>query len=193
MHPAHVPLEPEAEAPEVRRERDARPGGRLLGHRQHARLPRVDDLVQLAQERDRIEILATAVDVREPLAVAPGVVEVEHRGDRVDPQAVGVVLPQPEQRACEQEVPHLVAAEVEDERPPVRMSAAARVVVLVERGAVEAGERPLVARGSVRGPSRGSPRCPGGAASRRTRGSRRGSRTARSGRRSPSPGSPRSP
>src|SRR5215213_11928957 len=31
-----------------------------------------------------------------------------------------------------------------DERPPVRMRAAARVVVLVQRRAVEAGQRPLV-------------------------------------------------
>ena len=49
-----------------------------------------------------------------------------------------------------EEVAHLVAPVVEDERAPVGVLAAARVGVLVERGAVEARERELVAR-EVRG------------------------------------------
>ena len=59
---------------------------------------------------------------------------------------VDVVLAQPEQRVGDQEVADLVAAEVEDERAPVGVRAAARVGVLVERGAVEAREREVVAR-----------------------------------------------
>ena len=39
VHPAHVPLEAEAQAAEVRRPGDARPGGRLLGDRDDARAP----------------------------------------------------------------------------------------------------------------------------------------------------------
>ena len=57
-----------------------------------------------------------------------------------------MVVAQPVQRAREQEVADLVAAVVEDERSPVGVHAATRVVVLVERGAVEAGERAGVAR-----------------------------------------------
>ena len=57
-----------------------------------------------------------------------------------------MVLAQPEQRVGEQEVAHLVAAVVEDERAPVRVRAAARILVLVERGAVEPREREVVAR-----------------------------------------------
>ena len=37
VHPAHVPLEAEAEAADVGRPRDARPGGRLLGGRDRRR------------------------------------------------------------------------------------------------------------------------------------------------------------
>ena len=55
-------------------------------------------------------------------------------------------LLEPVQRVGDQEVAHLAAAEVEHERAPVGLLAAARVGVLVERGAVEAGQRPLVAR-----------------------------------------------
>ena len=61
-----------------------------------------------------------------------------------------MVLAQPEERVREQEVADLVAAEVEDQRAPVGVRAAPRIVVLVERGAVEARERPVVAR-EVRG------------------------------------------
>jgi hypothetical protein len=57
-----------------------------------------------------------------------------------------VVLAQPEQRVGEQEVLDLVAPEVEDQRAPSRVRAAARVGVLVERGPVEARKRELVAR-----------------------------------------------
>ena len=152
VHPAHVPLEAEAEPAEVRRARDAGPGGRLLGRRDDPGLAAVDHLVELLEERDRVEVLAAAELVRDPLALAARVVEVQHRGDRVDPDPVDVVLAQPEQRVRDQEVADLVAAEVEHERAPVGVRAAARVGVLVERRAVEPRERELVAREVRRDP-----------------------------------------
>ena len=91
MHPAHVPLQPEAEAADVERTRDARPRGGLLGDRLHVGVLAVDRLVEVAQEGDRLEVLAAAVDVGDPLAFLARVVEVEHRGDRVHAQAVDVV------------------------------------------------------------------------------------------------------
>ena len=120
VHPAHVPLEAEAEPAEVGRARDARPRGRLLRDRHHARLAAVDDLVQLAQEGDGVEVLAAAEGVGHPLALLARVVEVEHRRDGVHPQAVGVVLAQPVERVRDQEVADLVAAEVEDRACPSR-------------------------------------------------------------------------
>jgi hypothetical protein len=58
----------------------------------HAGQLLVDLLVEPLQERDRLEVLAAAVHVRAPGAVGATVVEVEHRGDRVDAQPVDVVL-----------------------------------------------------------------------------------------------------
>ena len=104
------------------------------------------DLVELLEERDGVEVLVAAELVGHPLARLARVVEVEHRGDGVDADAVRVVLAQPVQRVGDEEVAHLVAAVVEDQRAPVGVRAAARVGVLVERGAVEAGEREVVAR-----------------------------------------------
>ncbi len=146
MHPAHVPLEAEAEAAEERRARDARPGGRLLGRHDRAGLAAVHDLVELLEEPDRLEILAAAVLVRDPLPRLARVVAVQHRGHGIDADAVDVVLLEPEERVGDEEVAHLGAAVVEDERAPVGVRAAPRVGVLVERRAVEAHERELVAR-----------------------------------------------
>ena len=168
MHPAHVPLEAEAEAAEIRRPRDAGPRGRLLRRRDDPRLARVDRLVHLLQELDRLEVLAAAELVRQPLAVLARVVEVEHRRDGVDAQPVGVMLLQPVERVREQEVPHLAAAEVEDERAPVGMRAAARIRVLVQRACRRSARAPSRRAGSARAPSRGSRRCPFRAAGRRS-------------------------
>ena len=72
----------------------------------------------------------------------PRVVQVEHRGDGVDPQAVHVELRRSQYRSrwrrgsCGPRLP----AEVEDVGAPVHLLAAARIGVLVESRPVEAGE-----------------------------------------------------
>ena len=144
MHPAHVPLEAEAQAAVGGRPGDALPRRGLLGDRDRAGDPLVDGAVHLLEELHGLEVLAAAVDVGRPLTGLPGVVEVEHRGDRVDAQAVDVELLQPVERVGDQEVAHLAAPEVEDVGAPVGVLAAGGVRVLVERRAVEAGQRELV-------------------------------------------------
>ena len=79
-----------------------------------------------------------------PLPLLAGVVEVEHRGDGVHAQAVDVEFVEPVQRVGDQEVADFAAAEVEDQRAPVRVFAKVRVGVLVQGFAVEPGQRPLI-------------------------------------------------
>ena len=110
-----------------------------------ARLARVERIVDLADEGDRLEILLAAVDVRHPGAGLPGVVEVEHRRNGVDTKPVDVEFLRPVVRIGDQEVAHLVAAVVEDIGSPVGVLTAARVGMLVERRPVESRERPPVA------------------------------------------------
>ena len=100
----------------------------------------------MPQQVDGFEVLATAVTVRDPLAVVAGVVEVEHRRDAVDAQTVGVVAVDPRQRARDQERAHLEPAVVEDRRLPLRVEALARVGVLEQVRAVEAGEAVRIVR-----------------------------------------------
>src|SRR5262249_24561408 len=49
------------------------------------------------------------------------------------------------ERVGDEEILHFVAAKIEDERAPILMLAFARIFMFVEGGAVEAGERPIVA------------------------------------------------
>ena len=150
VHPAHVPLEAEPETAQVDRPGDARPGGGLLGDHHDPGHALVAGGVDLLQERDRVEVLPPAERVGRPLAFLARVVEVEHRRDRVDPEPVDVELLEPVDRVGDEEVPDLGAAVVEDQRAPVRVRAQPGVGVLVERGPVELGQRPRVAR-EVRG------------------------------------------
>ena len=150
MHPAQVPFEVEAEPALRHRPADAEKGCGLLGDRDHSRRSLVTAQVELPQEGDRLQVVVAAQDVRLPVTGLARVVQVEHRGHRIDPESVDMELLQPVARVADQEVAHLGATEVEDEGSPVRMLASHPVGMLVERSPVEAGQRVLVAR-EVRG------------------------------------------
>ena len=146
VHPPHVPLHAEAEAAHMRGPRDHGPGRRLLGDRLDVGKGAVDLAVQAPEEIDGIDVLPAAVLVRDPLALLARIVEVEHGRNRVDPEPVGVVLVEPEERARDQEVPDLVPAVVEDVARPLGVKSLLRVLVLVEVRAVEIHETVRVAR-----------------------------------------------
>src|SRR4029434_586143 len=87
VHPTHVPFETEAQAAQVGGTRYARPGGAFLSDRHNARMALVAYLVEAFQKIDRIQVLATSVNVRHPIAWLARVVEVEHRGHGIDAQS----------------------------------------------------------------------------------------------------------
>ena len=97
VHPAHVPLVAKAQPAEIDRPRDHRPGGRFFGDHHRVGIVPVDLLVERAEELDRFQVLPPAGAVGQPLARRAGVVEIEHRGHGVGPQAVDVILVEPEE------------------------------------------------------------------------------------------------
>ena len=101
MHPAHVPLVAEAQPALIDGARHLRPGGRLLGDGDDAGMGAVGARVEGLEEGDGFQVLAAAMDVGDPLARRPAVVEVEHGGDRIDPEPVDVIAVEPEQRVGE--------------------------------------------------------------------------------------------
>src|ERR1043166_3331018 len=102
--------------------------------------------IYLLHKRNRLEILAPAKLVRNPLPFLAAVVEVKHRSDRIAAESIEVNLAKPVERVCDQKVAHLVAAVVEDVRAPVRMFTFARIEMFVQRGAVESAQRPRIFR-----------------------------------------------
>ena len=112
----------------------------------------VTNFVEAFQEIDGVEIFAAAVNVRDPLAGFPRIIEIKHRSHGVHAQAVDVIFVEPEKRVADKKIAHFVAAEVENERAPILLFALARVHVLVEIGAVELGQRVRVLRKMRRHP-----------------------------------------
>ncbi len=137
VHEAHVPLEAEAEAALVHRLRHLGPGGRFLGDRHRAGMGAVDRDVHRLEEADRLQILAAAARIGQPLARLARIIEVQHRGDRIDAQPVEVIFLGPVERVVDEEGQHLAPPEIVDRGLPVGVEALARIGMLVERRPVE--------------------------------------------------------
>ena len=149
VHPAHVPLEVEPKAAVIARLGHHRPRGGLLGDHHDVRMVGQDVFVEQAQEVDRFQILAPAVDVGPPFVLAV-VVQIQHGGDRVHAQAVHVEFLDPEHRGREQQVAGRNLAVVEYARAPFLVLHLERVGVFVEVRAVELHQAAAVL-GEVRG------------------------------------------
>src|SRR5574341_116115 len=146
VHPSHVPLHAEAEPADIHRPRDHRPGRGFLGYGLDVGVSAIHLFVQFPEKGDGVDVLLAAVRVRDPLALFPRVIQVEHGRNRVDPEPVHVVLFEPEEGVAHEKGAHFVPAVVEDVALPVRMKPLLRVLVLVEVRAVEIDKAVEVAR-----------------------------------------------
>ena len=140
VHPAHVPLEGEAQTAVLRLACHLRPRGGFLGDHHGVGIILIDSGIEHLEELNGFKVLVTAVDIGHPFAVAAVVVKVEHRGDSVHAQTVDVILVEPEQRVGDEEGADLVAAEIEYAGTPFLMLALAPVGILIGRRAVKAVE-----------------------------------------------------
>src|SRR5215472_9258016 len=91
VHPTHVPLVADTEAAPIDRAGNHRPCRRLLSRGGGVWESRKYLDVATTQERDRLKILSPAIFVRNPSVLGTAVIEVEHRGNRIDAQAVGAI------------------------------------------------------------------------------------------------------
>ena len=146
MHPAHVPFEGEPESADVRRTRHHGPSGRFFGNGYHTWKLGLDDVIELFKELDRFKVLAPAKFIRDPFALFAGVIEIKHRRDSIDAQAVDMKSLAPKQGIGQQKISHFMAPVIEYERPPVLVRALAGILMLVKGSAVEIGQRPVVTR-----------------------------------------------
>ena len=146
VHPAHVPLEIEAQAAVGSGFRDHRPRGGLLCDHVLVGVTAQNRIVELAQECHSLKVLLAAVLVGLPLALLPVVVQIEHGSHSVHTQAVDVVLLQPVESAGDEEALHLAAAKVEHHGTPLFVLAALGVRVFIAGFAIEVVQAELVFR-----------------------------------------------
>ena len=144
VHPAHVPLEMEAQAAQVDRLGDHGERVTLLGNHHRAGEIAADGDVQVAQEVDGVQVLMAAVLVGDPLAFLAAEVIIQHGGHRVHAQTIGMVILQPEAGIGQQEGTHFAAGKVEHVGPPLGHIAAAGIGMLIAGGAVKAAQAGLV-------------------------------------------------
>src|SRR5512140_1520237 len=115
------------------------------------------DMVKLAQELDSLEVFAAAKLVGNPLSLLARVIQVEHGGHRIDPQTVNVEPVAPKEGIGQQEIGDFVTSEVEDQGSPILVCSFARVLVLEQGRAVEAGQSPVIPREVRRDPINNHP------------------------------------
>ena len=109
-------------------------------------------MIKLFQEFHRFQVLPAAVFVGQPLAGLARIIQVEHGSDGIHAQAVNMKSVAPEKGVGQEEIADLVTAVIENQRAPILVRAFARVFVLVESGAVEARQGPVVPRKMRRDP-----------------------------------------
>ena len=115
---------------------------------------RVDDVVEVAHELDGFEIFAAAELIGNPLAVLARVIQVKHRCDGIDAQAVDVKAFAPEERVGGEEIADFVPAIIEDERAPILVRAFARIFVFVKSRCRRNARAPIRRAGNARAPNR---------------------------------------
>ncbi len=152
IHPAHVPLIVETKAFVIEISRHLRPCGRLLCDEKRIRELFFEDRIQVFQKLDCLEVLISAVDVGDPLAVLLAVIEIQHRGNGIHTDSVSVVLFRPEQSVRDQEVLDFRSSVVVDQCSPVRMGPLSRIKVLVQACSVESGKTERITREVCRYP-----------------------------------------
>ena len=102
----------------------------------------VNDSVELAHKLNGGDVFLAAVLVGNPLALLPGIIQVDHAGHGVDTQPVHMKFLEPVQGVGQQEVFHLMAVVIKDVGAPIGVFALARVFVLKKAGAVETAQPP---------------------------------------------------
>ena len=152
VHPAEVPLVPEAQAAHCRWTGNAREVGGLFRHGHGAFHLLADNAVGVAQKLNRFQVFTAAILVRDPLPLFAAVVAVDHRRHRIHAQGINAETFDPVQRVPDQVVRYFTATVVIDQRIPVLVIAFARVAVLVQLCAVELCQRKIIRRAVARHP-----------------------------------------
>ncbi len=84
--------------------------------------------------------------IGQPFALFSGIIQIQHRGHRIHPQAVGMVGIHPVQSVGNEERTHLVATIIKNGALPVGVKTLARIGMIVQVRAVEIGQTMRIRR-----------------------------------------------
>ena len=91
----------------------------------------------MLQELYRFQILIAAVDIGHPFPILLSVIQVEHGGHRIHPDAVGVILVRPEQCIGNEEVGDLGPSVIVNQGAPMGMGTFSGILMLINAGPVK--------------------------------------------------------
>ena len=137
VHPAHVPFIRKPQSILGHRARHIGVCRTLLGEEHLAAGELVDRRIELAEERDSIQVVVSAEAVGQPFAGIFTKIVIEHGADRVHAKTVKMKLSEPIHGAGDQEGLYLRLLKVEQKRAPLRHLSPARVGMFEERRAVK--------------------------------------------------------
>jgi len=144
VHEAHIPLEQKTQPPVVGRFGDHRVSRRFFRNGHDAGVARQNHGIELLQKSHRGAVDVAPVFVGHKFARIAGVVQVEHRCDRIHANPVDVAHVKEKHRAGNQKACHLGTGIVENQRAPLRVIGLHRVLMFVETGAVKARQAVFV-------------------------------------------------
>ncbi len=88
-------------------------------------------IIEASNKGYRVEILSAAEAIGDPFTGLTRKVEVKHGGHGIYPQAIDMILFQPENGVADQKLGHFIAAVVEHIGSPIRLRALPRIGMFV--------------------------------------------------------------
>ena len=131
VHPAHHPLHPEAKSVRKGWLADARPVRCLFRNGLYIRKIPVNHLVEIFYKGDRFQVAIPAMFIWLPFSCFPGVIQLEHRADRVHPQTVDMIVVQPVAGIAGQKRFDFPPFIIEDIAVPVRVKSLAHIRIFI--------------------------------------------------------------
>ncbi len=140
IHKPHIPLHVKTKTVLLEIARDLGPCGGLLRNHVNTGIAFFHDGVEMLEKFHGLQIFMASVNICDPLSILLSIVQIQHGGHRIHPDAVHMVFFHPIQSIGDQIIGHLRPPVIIDQGTPVRVRALPWIQMLVQTGAVKPGK-----------------------------------------------------
>ena len=137
VHPAHVPLQAEAQSLFLHISCNLGPGSRFLCDHNSSMVSSLHYCVQMLKEINGFQIFISTVLICNPFAILFAVIKIQHRCHRIYSQSIYMAFLYPVESIGDQEVLYLRAAVIIYLCPPFRMLSLSGILMLVHCSSVK--------------------------------------------------------